>query len=103
MDEGLSALGLAGRPDRRDSVAILVGPNGSGKSTFLLELVRRHRASRDVVVVCNTPHDRFAGLRGVARMSAGRSDGSARSVVKNSVARSLRGSGSEFFRIASIL
>jgi predicted ATPase len=99
----LSELGLDDRSGAPESVALLVGPNGSGKSTFLLELARRHRNERNVLIVCNTPHDRFAGLRRVDRMSAARTDGSARSVVKNSVAKSLSGSGAEFYRISSTL
>lgn len=99
----LNELGLDDRWSRAESVSILVGPNGSGKSSFLRELTRRHRRDRQIVIVCNTPHDRFAGLQGARRISVGKTDGSPRVVVKNSVAQALSGSGNEFYRISSIL
>ena len=99
----LSDLGLEEGPAGRESVSILVGPNGSGKSSFLRDLVRRYRNDRELVVVCNTPHDRFARLQGVRRISVGKTNGSPRVVVKNSVAQALSGSGADFYRINSTL
>lgn len=99
----LSDLGLEERGAERESVSILVGPNGSGKSSFLRDLVRRYRYHREIVVVCNTPHDRFARLQGVRRISIGKTNGSPRVVVKNSVAQALSGSGADFYRISSTL
>ena len=99
----LSDLGLEERSADRESVSILVGPNGTGKSSFLRDLVRRYRSERQIVVVCNTPHDRFARLQGARRISIGKTDGSPRVVVKNSVAQALSGSGADFYRISSTL
>ena len=99
----LSDLGLDEHRIDRESVSILVGPNGSGKSSFLRELVSRYRREREIVVVCNTPHDRFARLQGVRRISIGKTNGSPRVVVKNSVAQALSGSGEDFYRISSTL
>ncbi|WP_438383158.1 AAA family ATPase [Asaia sp. BMEF1] len=99
----LSDLGLEERWTDSESVSILVGPNGSGKSSFLRDLVNRYRHEREIVVVCNTPHDRFARLAGIRRISIGKTDGSPRVVVKNSVAQALSGSGEDFHRISSTL
>lgn len=99
----LNKLGLDNYQTARESVSILVGPNGSGKSSFLRDLALDHRNDRNIVIVCNTPHDRFAGLRGALRISVGKTAGSPRVVVKNAVAKSLAGSGSEFYQISSIL
>lgn len=99
----LSDLGFEEHRIDRESVSILVGPNGSGKSSFLRELVSRYRREREIVVVCNTPHDRFARLQGVRRISIGKTNGSPRVVVKNSVAQALSGSGEDFYRISSTL
>lgn len=99
----LSDLGLKEHWADHESVSILVGPNGSGKSSFLRDLVRRYRNEREIVVVCNTPHDRFARLQGVRRISIGKTHGSPRMVVKNSVAQALSGSGADFYRISSTL
>lgn len=54
----------------RETVSILVGPNGSGKSRLLLEIAERYRFERNVTIICNTPHDRFVGLRRPKRLSA---------------------------------
>jgi len=87
----------------RESVSILVGPNGSGKSSFLRDLAVRYCHDRNIVIVCNTPHDRFAGLRGTRRISVGKKEGSPKIIVKNAVAQSLAGSGAEFYQISSTL
>lgn len=99
----LSDIGLDGFASDRETVSILVGPNGSGKSSALLELARTHRRHRDVFVVCNTPHDRFAGLRGVSRLSAGNSAQTPKAIVKAAVADALSDKGSAFYQISSIL
>lgn len=85
-----------------DSVTILVGPNGSGKSSFLRNLAERHR-SENLIVVSNTPHDRFTGTRGIPRISAGLPDHVPGNIVKRAVARSLDKEDSTFFQISSIL
>ncbi len=90
-----------GRSDR-ETVSILVGPNGSGKSRLLLEIAERYRFERNVAIICNTPHDRFAGLRRPKRLSAGRADQSPKAIVKRAVSDALD-AGSEFHQISSIL
>lgn len=87
----------------KESVSILVGPNGSGKSSLLLDLARHSRDSRDITIICNTPHDRFTGLRNVKRISAGRPGQSPPQIVKRAVADSLRDTGSTFYQISAIL
>lgn len=96
-------LGLNPCQPIRESVSILVGSNGSGKSSFLRDLAVSQRGDRDIVIVCNTPHDRFIGLTGVRRMSAGKPSGSPRSIVKNVVAHSLATSSSAFYQLGSTL
>jgi ABC-type cobalamin/Fe3+-siderophores transport system ATPase subunit len=86
-----------------EAVSILVGPNGSGKSSLLLDLARHNRATHNVTIICNTPHDRFTGLRNVKRISAGRSDQSPPKVVKRAVADSLSEIGSTYYQISAIL
>lgn len=81
---------------------MLVGPNGSGKSSLLLEIARTYRSRRRVLIVSNTPHDRFAGFRGAYRLSAGRTDQSPRILVKKSVVAGLD-AGAQFYHISSIL
>jgi ABC-type transport system involved in cytochrome c biogenesis ATPase subunit len=87
---------------RGDAVAILVGPNGSGKSTFLRHLAESHR-SENVIAVSNTPHDRFAGMRGIRRISAGRPNHTPANVVKRAIARSLDVKESSFYQISAIM
>lgn len=88
----------------RESVSILVGPNGSGKSSALLELARTQRQRhRDAFIVCNTVHDRFAGLRGVPRLSAGNSSQTPKAIVKRATAAALSTESSAFFQISSVL
>lgn len=99
----LDQLGLNSKGPPRESVSILVGPNGSGKSSFLREFAAHYRGSRNVAIVCNTPHDRFAGLRGARRISVGKTEGSPKAVVKSAVAQSLAESGAAFYRINSTL
>lgn len=87
---------------RADSVAILVGPNGSGKSTFLRALAEAYRYE-NVIVVSNTPHDRFAKMRGILRISAGRTDHAPPSLVKRAVSVSLGAEDSSFYQISAIM
>lgn len=85
-----------------ETVTMLVGPNGSGKSNLLLDIAQRYRFHRNVTVICNTPHDRFSGLRRVRRISVGRTDQSPKMIVKRAVAQALE-VGSEFYQISTIL
>lgn len=87
----------------KEAISILVGPNGSGKSSLLLDLAKNSRAVRDVTIICNTPHDRFAGLRNVKRISAGRTNQSPPQIVKRAVADSLSETGSSYYQISAIL
>ncbi|WP_312414309.1 ATP-binding protein [Shinella sp.] len=96
----LEKLGLSHGEER---VAILVGPNGSGKSNLLKSIANEARQYRDVVVVSNTTHDRFAGMRGIDRLSAGRGGQSPKSIIKTSVARTIDDGSSLFYQIGSIL
>ncbi|TIQ62007.1 MAG: ATP-binding protein [Mesorhizobium sp.] len=98
----LHELGIDEYGLERETVSILVGPNGSGKSSLLLEIADRYRFDRSVTIICNTPHDRFVGLRRVKRISVGRSNQSPKVIVKNAVAGALE-TGSEFFQISGIL
>ncbi|PBB35911.1 hypothetical protein CK214_00010 [Mesorhizobium sp. WSM3882] len=98
----LKELGIDEYGRGRETVSILVGPNGSGKSSILLGIADHYRLDRSVTIICNTPHDRFAGLRRVRRISVGRSNQSPKLIVKNAVAGAL-GRGSEFFQISAIL
>jgi predicted ATPase len=99
----LRDLGLNGDGGKREGVSILVGPNGSGKSSVLLEIAARYRNNRNVAIICNTPHDRFVGLRGVKRIVVGRSHQSPKNLVKRAVADALHEKGSAFYQISAIL
>ena len=99
----LRDLGLNEDGGQREGVSILVGPNGSGKSSVLLEIATRYRNNRNVAIICNTPHDRFVGLRGVKRIVVGRSHQSPKNLVKRAVADALHEKGSGFYQISSIL
>jgi ABC-type cobalamin/Fe3+-siderophores transport system ATPase subunit len=87
---------------REESVAILVGPNGSGKSTFLRALAESYR-HENLIAVSNTPHDRFARMRGIRRISAGRPDHTPPNIVKRALARSLDADDSSFHQISAIM
>ncbi len=87
---------------RDESVALLVGPNGSGKSTFLRSLAETHRY-QNVIVVSNTPHDRFARMRGIRRISVSRSDHTPPNIVKRAISRSLDEEDSRFHQISAIM
>ena len=99
----LRDLGLNEDGGKSEGVSILVGPNGSGKSSVLLEIANSYRNNRNVAIICNTPHDRFVGLRGVKRIVVGRSHQSPKNLVKSAVADALREKGSAFYQISSIL
>lgn len=87
---------------REESVSILVGPNGSGKSTFLRALAESCR-NENVIAISNTPHDRFARMRGIRRISAGRPDSIPPNIVKRALARSLDADDSSFQQISAIM
>lgn len=88
-----------------ESVRIIVGPNGSGKSSFLRELVfDKYHSHNNVLVICNTPHDRFAGIKGsVPRISVGKKGSSPKDIVKKSIVKSLEGSGADFYQISKTM
>jgi ABC-type cobalamin/Fe3+-siderophores transport system ATPase subunit len=98
----LSDFGIEEYGRGSETATILVGPNGSGKSTLLLNIAQHYKLQRNVTIVCNTPHDRFARLRRVKRISVGRTDQSPKIVVKRAVVAALE-SGSQFYQISSIL
>lgn len=87
----------------QESVSILVGPNGSGKSSFLRNLAKSLSENDNVLIICNTPHDRFSGLRAIRRLSAGKPSDSPKNIVKTSVLKALNDPGSAFYQISSIL
>jgi predicted ATPase len=90
-------------PKGQERVAILVGPNGSGKSNLLKAIASEVRHYRNVVVISNTGYDRFAGMRGFDRLSAGRSGRSPKSIVKAAVARTIDAPSSLFYQMGAIL
>lgn len=98
----LRDLGLDDHPFGEHAVAILVGPNGSGKSRYLRELAEKYRHT-NLLIMSNTPYDRFAGMRGIKRISAGRSGQTPTHIVKNAVAHSLDSDDSNFHQISAIL
>lgn len=98
----LNDLGIDDGLSRLEPVSMLVGPNGAGKSRLLLDIAERYRFERNITIICNTPHDRFVGLRGLKRLSVGRPGNSPKSIVKRAVSNALD-AGSEFYQISSIL
>lgn len=98
----LQALKLSDDRDE-EKVLLLVGPNGAGKSTMLRKLAMQYKNERPIAIVCNTAYDRFVNLRGVKRLSASRSFGAPRTVVKAAVAKALASDGSSFFQISTVL
>jgi predicted ATPase len=99
----LSSLGFNEGIADDDAVAILVGPNGCGKSNHLRAIALQYRDHRNVAIICNTAYDRFSGLRGVDRLSAGRGGQSPKGIIKRAVSVTLDGKGSEFYQISRIL
>lgn len=99
----LQRLGLADNGLVTEKVAILVGPNGSGKSRFLRELAIQIRGDRDLAIISNTAHDRFSGMKGLKRISAGRGSRSPKSIVKRAIGRTIDQSDSRFYQIGAIL
>lgn len=98
----LQALKLSDDRDE-EKVLLIVGPNGAGKSTMLRKLAMQYKNQRPIAIVCNTAYDRFVNLRGVKRLSASRSFGAPRTVVKAAVAKALASDGSSFFQISTVL
>ncbi|WP_262514632.1 AAA family ATPase [Agrobacterium tumefaciens] len=99
----LSELGFNEGIAGDDAVAILVGPNGSGKSIHLHKIALEYRYRRSVNVLSTTIYDRFAGMRGVNRFSAGRGGQSPKGIIKAAIAKTLDRESSEFYQINSIL
>jgi predicted ATPase len=99
----LNLLHLENGQSSGESVSILVGATGSGKSSFLRKIAEFYRYSRNVVVVSNTPHDRFSRLRGTRRISVGKSTGSPKAIVKIAVVQSLTNPSAMFHQIGSTL
>ncbi|WP_085026143.1 ATP-binding protein [Ensifer aridi] len=99
----LQRLGLSNHSGTSENVAILVGPNGSGKSRFLRELALEARSERDVAIISNTAHDRFSGLRGFKRISAGRGGRSPKSIIKRAIGKTIDQPDSRFYQIGAIL
>lgn len=98
-----SELGLEEGMRKDERVAILVGPNGAGKSRFLFDLAQRNRHYRKVAIISNTAYDRFSGLRGVERISAGKGFNSPISIIKRCVQRTFAEMDSRFYQIGSVL
>lgn len=96
-------LGLEDGLRKGEEVAILVGPNGAGKSTLLRDLAERNRGYQEVAVICNTAFDRFRGMKGVRRLSAGRGYQSPVTVIKRAVLVSLGSYDSRSFQMGSVL
>ena len=99
----LQRLGLADQWHTAETVAILVGPNGSGKSRFLRELALQIRGDRDLAIISNTAHDRFSGLRGLKRISAGRGSRSPKIIIKRAIGKTIDQPDSRFYQIGAIL
>lgn len=83
------------------SVTILAGHNGAGKSRYLQSLASHYAAQgKPVVVVCNTPFDRFRRMAGVKRVSASRGRRLAYEVLKSALTTARR-EGPTAFRTLS--
>ena len=101
LDAMLELLGFRRSASVSEQVAILVGPNGAGKSNFLKGLAQDLRHSRNLAVICNTAYDRFAGMRGIRRVSASRSGRSPKGVIKLAVAQTLDEEDGRFYQIGT--
>lgn len=99
----LERLGLRRSQSDGERVAILVGPNGAGKSNFLKALAVDLRGERNLAVISNTAYDRFAGMRGIKRISASRSGRSPKGVVKRAIAVTIDEPDSRFYQIGKTL
>lgn len=86
-----------------DTVSILVGPNGSGKSSLMRGLAENCKFDTNLIVISNTPHDRFRGFEGASRLTAGRISQTPAHIIKSEIADSLLASGADFYQISSIL
>lgn len=93
---------LDGSP-KGEAVAILVGPNGAGKSNLLRKIALQYRYGRNIAIICNTAYDRFTGLSGIDRISAGRSGQSPKSIIKRAVGLTLGEDGRRFYQVNTIL
>ncbi len=86
-------------------VTFLVGPNGSGK-TRLLRRIALHRSKRNHAtrIICNTPFDRYAGIRGsVVRLSARSGASQPVEVLKKAILQAHEEKHSSVGRLRSIL
>ncbi|MDG2517382.1 ATP-binding protein [Lysobacter soli] len=86
-------------------VTFLVGPNGSGK-TRLLRRIALHRSKRNHAtrIICNTPFDRYAGIRGsVVRLSARSGASQPAEVLKKAILQAHEDRNSSVGRLRSIL
>lgn len=86
-----------------DTVSILVGPNGSGKSSLMRSLAENCKYDTNLIVISNTPHDRFKSFDGASRLTAGRINQTPAHIIKSEIADSLLDSGADFYQISSIL
>lgn len=93
---------LDGSP-KGENVAILVGPNGARKSTLLRRIAIQYRYDRRVAIICNTAYDRFTGISGIDRISAGRSGQSPKSIIKRAVGITLGEDGRRYYQINTIM
>jgi predicted ATPase len=80
-----------------------VGPNGSGKSSLMRGLAKNCKFDTNLIVISNTPYDRFKGFKGANRLTAGRISQTPSHIIKSEIADSLLNSGAEFYQISSVL
>lgn len=86
-------------------VTFLVGPNGAGK-TRLLRRIALYRSKRNHAtrIICNTPFDRYAGIRGpVVRLSARSGSSQPVEVLKKAIVLAYEGRSSYVGRLRSVL
>lgn len=86
-------------------VTFLVGPNGSGK-TRLLRRIALYRSKRNHAtrIICNTPFDRYAGIRGsVVRLSARSGSSQPVEVLKKAILLAYEGRSLYVGRLRSVL
>ena len=86
------------------SITILAGQNGAGKSRYLQTLAK-HFAALDmpVVVICNTPFDRFQPMRGVKRISASQGKRLPSNVLKSAFISALQNGPTAFRALSKTL
>jgi hypothetical protein len=57
----------------------------------------------NLIIISNTPYDRFKGFEGASRLTAGRISQTPAHIIKSEIADSLLDSGADFYQISSIL